>query len=80
MKKYNDQNIKEILKLINRPGLATIERIIRLANKKFTIDKNEVIKSIELLIDLKVIKQTSKNVGDGWNTNRTCKFYELLNK
>lgn len=77
MKKYNDQNIKQILKLINRPGLATIERMIRLANKKFKIDKNQVINSIALLLDLNVIKEKSKDFGDGWNTKRTCKVYEI---
>tara|TARA_R110001632_G_scaffold136514_1_gene252082 strand:+ start:1712 stop:1951 length:240 start_codon:yes stop_codon:yes gene_type:complete len=77
MQNYNDNNIKNILELINRPGLATVERMIRLANKKFNINENEVIKSIELLIDLKVIKEKNEMVGDGWNTRETWKVYEL---
>jgi hypothetical protein len=77
MKNYNDNNIKNILELINRPGLATVARMIRLADKKFNINENEVIKSIELLIDLEVIKEKNEMVGDGWNTRETWKVYEL---
>ena len=77
MQNYNDNNIKNILELINRPGLATASRMIRLANRKFNINENEVIKSIELLIDLKVIKEKNEMIGDGWNTRETCKVYEL---
>ena len=77
MQNYNDNNIKNILELINRPGLATVARMIRLADKKFNINKNEVIKSIELLLDLEVIKEKNEMVGDGWNTRETWKVYEL---
>ncbi len=77
MKNYNDNNIKNILELINRPGLATVARMIRLADKKFNINENEVIKSIELLLDLEVIKEKNEMVGDGWNTRETWKVYEL---
>ena len=77
MTTYNDNNIKNILVLINRQGLATTSRIIRLANKKFNIDENEVIKSIKLLLDLKVIQEKNQTVGDGWNTKETWKVYEL---
>ena len=77
MKTYNDNNIKNILVLINKQGLATTSRIIRLANKKFNIDENEVIKSIKLLLDLKVIQEKNQTVGDGWNTKETWKVYEL---
>tara|TARA_R110000824_G_scaffold4180_2_gene19825 strand:- start:352 stop:591 length:240 start_codon:yes stop_codon:yes gene_type:complete len=77
MTTYNDNNIKNILALINRQGLATPSRMIRLANKKFNINENEVIKSIELLLDLKVIQEKNETVGDGWNTKETWKVYEL---
>ena len=77
MKTYNDKNIKNILFLINRQGLATPSRIFRLADKKFNIDEKEVIKSIELLLDLKVIQEKNERVGDGWNSNETWKVYEL---
>ena len=77
MQNYNDNNIKNILELINRPGLATVARMIRLADKKFNINENEVIKSIELLLDLEVIKEKNEMVGDGWNTRETWKVYEL---
>jgi hypothetical protein len=77
MTTYNDNNIKNILLLINRKGLSTISRMVKLANKKFNIDENEVIKSIELLLDLKVIQEKEKMIGDGWNSRDTCKVYEL---
>ena len=77
MTNYNDNNIKNILELINGSGLATASRMIRLANKKFKINENEVIKSIDLLLDLKVIKEKNEMIGDGWNTRETWKVYEL---
>jgi len=77
METYNDSKIKNILFLINKHGLATKSRMIRLANKKFNINENEVIKSIELLLDLKVIQEKEKMIGDGWNSRDTCKVYEL---
>jgi hypothetical protein len=77
MTTYNDNNIKNILLLINRKGLSTISRMVKLANKKFNIDENEVIKSIELLLDLKVIQEKEEMIGDGWNSRKTFKVYEL---
>lgn len=77
MKNYNDNNIKNILSLINGKGLASTSRIIKLANKKYGINQNEVIDSIELLLDLDVIKEKKVTTGDGWNTIGTCKIYEL---
>ena len=78
MKNYNDNNIKNILSLINGKGLASKSRMIRLADRKFKINKNEVVESIELLLDLEVIKEKTETIGDSWNTNQNCIVYELV--
>jgi hypothetical protein len=78
MKNYNDNNIKNILKLINGSGLASKSRMIKLADRKFKINKDEVVKSIELLLDLEVIQEKTEMIGDSWNTNENCIVYELV--
>jgi hypothetical protein len=61
MKNYNDNNIKNILKLINGSGLASKSRMLyKLADRKFKLIQDEVVKSIELLIDLEVIQEKMK--------------------
>ena len=83
MKKYNDSNIKKLLGLLdsnNKKGgvkKRTIENLIwRLG--KLGIDKKEVIDSIELLVDLKILQVTEEMTGDGWNTRRSCKYYSII--
>ncbi len=71
---YNDNNIKKIVKLLtkrNRP----IENIIWRANK-IGIKKEEVINSMNLLLDLGVVGSEFVNSGDGWNSrSRSTKFF-----
>jgi hypothetical protein len=65
---YNDENIKKLVSLLskrNRP----IENLIFRA-EKLGIKSEEVVDSISLLLDLKVIKTEVIEVGDGWNTRR----------
>ena len=63
---YNDENIKKLVSLLikrNRP----IENLIW-RGKKLGIESNEVVESMALLLDLKVVKTEVVEVGDGWNT------------
>ena len=52
--------------------------MIKLADRKFKINKDEVVKSIELLLDLEVIQEKTEMIGDSWNTNGNCIVYELV--
>jgi len=76
MKTYNDNNIKTLLSLIEK-NKRSMPNLIR-RGKKLNINKNEVIKSIELLLDLKVIKEKEEMIGDGWNSRDTAKYYSLV--
>lgn len=63
---YKDENIKKLVELLtkrNRP----IENIIFRA-KKIGIESEEVVKSMGLLLELKVVKTEIVEIGDGWNT------------
>tara|TARA_B100000767_G_scaffold271064_1_gene295951 strand:- start:1566 stop:1799 length:234 start_codon:yes stop_codon:yes gene_type:complete len=76
MKIYNNKNIKSLLDLIKKYNQRTMESLIWRGNK-INISKDEVIKSVNLLLDLKVINEKEEMVGDGWNSIETCIFYEL---
>ena len=63
---YKDENIKKLVELLskrNRP----IENLIFRA-KKIGIESEEVVKSMDLLLDLKVVTTEIVETGDGWNT------------
>jgi hypothetical protein len=63
---YKDENIKKLVQLLskrNRP----IENLIFRA-EKLGIESKEVINSMDLLLDLKVVKTEVVETGDGWNT------------
>ncbi len=63
---YKDENIKKLVKLLskrNRP----IENLIFRA-KKLGIESEEVVNSMNLLLDLKVVTTEITETGDGWNT------------
>jgi len=63
---YNDENIKKLVSLLskrNRP----IENLIFRA-KKLGIESREVVESMDLLLDLKVVTTEIVEIGDGWNT------------
>ena len=76
MKIYNDNNIKTLLTLIERLGKRSMSNLIW-RGQKLNIDKNEVIESVSLLLDLKVIREKEVMIGDGWNNRDTCVYYEL---
>ncbi len=76
MKTYNDNNIKTILSLIKK-NKKSMANLIRRGNK-LNINKNEVINSIELLLDLELIKEKEEMIGDGWNSSDTAKYYSLV--
>ena len=63
---YNDANIKKLVKLLtkrNRP----IENLIW-RGAKLGLDKQEIVNSIDLLLDLGVVAKEVIEIGDGWNT------------
>ena len=63
---YKDENIKKLVELLskrNRP----IENLIWRA-KKIGIESEEVINSMNLLLELKVVTTEIVDIGDGWNT------------
>ena len=75
MKKYNDNNIKKLVKLLtkrNRP----IENLIW-RGAKIGIEKEEVINSMDLLLDLGVVEMEVIETGDGWNTRDKESRYVL---
>jgi len=64
MKAYNDNNIKKLVKLLtklNRP----IENLIW-RGAKLGIEKQEVVDSMDLLLDLGVVTTESVDTGDGY--------------
>ena len=64
MKTYNDNNIKKLVKLLekrNRP----IENLIW-RGAKLGIEKQEVVDSMDLLLDLGVVTTESVDTGDGY--------------
>jgi len=73
---YNDNNIKKLVSLIEKYGKRTKENLIW-RGSKLNISENEVINSIELLLDLKVINEAEEMIGDGWNSRQTAKYYQL---
>ena len=63
---YNDANIKKIVKLLtkrNRP----IENLIW-RGAKLGLEKQEIVDSMDLLLDLGVVTTEVVDTGDGWNT------------
>ena len=75
--KYNDNNIKKIVKLLekrNRP----IENLIW-RGAKLGIEKQEVVDSMDLLLDLGVVTMESVDTGDGY-TRRDMETRFLLVK
>lgn len=76
MKTYNDNNIKKLLTLIEKYGQKSMSNLIW-RGKKLSINENEVIESVNLLLDLKVIQEKEEMTGDGWNSRDTCVYYEL---
>lgn len=77
MTTYNDNNIKKLVALIEKYGSRSKANLVWRGGK-LNIKENEVIKTIELLLDLKVIKEKVEMIGDGWNNRDTCKVYELI--
>jgi hypothetical protein len=73
---YNDNNIKKIVSLIEKYGKRTKENLVW-RGSKINISKDEVLNSIELLLDLEVINEKEETTGDGWNTRGTQKVYQL---
>jgi hypothetical protein len=73
---YNDNNIKKIVSLIEKYGKRTKENLVW-RGSKLNISEDEVLNSIELLLDLKVINEKEETTGDGWNTRGTQKVYKL---
>jgi len=74
---YNDANIKKIVKLLekrNRP----IENLIW-RGAKLGIEKQEIVDSMDLLLDLGVVAQESVDCGDGY-TRRDMETRFLLVK
>ena len=72
---YNDENIKKLVKLLtkrNRP----IENLIW-RGAKIGIEKEEVINSMDLLLDLGVVEMEVIETGDGWNTRDKESRYVL---
>ena len=72
---YNDENIKKLVKLLtkrNRP----IENLIWRAGK-IGIDKEEVINSMDLLLDLGVVGKEVIETGDGYNSRSKESRYVL---
>ena len=53
---YNDNNIKKIVSLIEKYGKRTKENLVW-RGSKLNISEDEVLNSIELLLDLKVINE-----------------------
>tara|TARA_R110001632_G_scaffold95637_2_gene201747 strand:- start:457 stop:693 length:237 start_codon:yes stop_codon:yes gene_type:complete len=76
MKTYNDNNIKKLLSLIKKYGTRSKENLIW-RGSKININESEVLDSIKLLLDLKVINEKEEMIGDGWNSRDTCIVYEL---
>lgn len=73
--KYNDANIKKLVKLLtkrNRP----IENLIWRASK-LGIEQEEVINSMDLLLDLEVVGMEDVDTGDGYNRRDVEKRYFL---
>ena len=64
--KYNDNNIKKLVKLLtkrNRP----IENLIW-RGAKLGLEKQEIVDSMDLLLDLGVVTMEVVDTGDGYNT------------
>ena len=76
MKTYNDNNIKKLLSLIKKYGTRSKQNLIW-RGAKININESEVLDSIKLLLDLKVISEKEEMIGDGWNSRTTYIVYEL---
>ena len=63
---YNDANIKKLVKLLTQRS-RPIENLI-MRGAKLGLDKQEVVNSMDLLLDLGVVSKEVVNSGDGWNT------------
>ena len=75
MKKYNDNNIKKIVTLLERRD-RTLSNVVRRA-RRIGIEKEEAIDAMDLLVDLEVLGTKIVEVGDGWNTRDEEKRYFL---
>ena len=73
MKKYNDNNIKKIVTLLEKRD-RTISNVVRRAGR-IGIEKEEAIDAMDLLVDLEVLGTKIVEVGDGWNTRDEEKRY-----
>ena len=77
MKTYNDNNIKKLVKLLekrNRP----IENLIW-RGAKLGLEEQEIVNSMDLLLDLGVVTTESVDMGDGY-TRRDMETRFLLVK
>ena len=77
MQNYNDNNIKKLVKLLtkrNRP----IENLIW-RGAKLGLEEQEVVNSMDLLLDLGVVSTESVDCGDGY-TRRDIETRFLLVK
>tara|TARA_Y100000590_G_C14956889_1_gene727141 strand:- start:1 stop:240 length:240 start_codon:yes stop_codon:yes gene_type:complete len=74
MTTYNNNNIKALLSLFGKrkTKYRTVKNLI-IRGAKLGIEEKEVLNSVNLLLDLKVLKEIVINTGDGWNTRGTCK-------
>ena len=78
MKTYNDNNIKKLVKLLekrNRP----IENLIW-RGAKLGLEEQEIVNSMDLLLDLGVVSTEVIDTGDGWNTRDKETRFLLVNQ
>ena len=76
MKTYNDNNIKKLVKLLekrNRP----IENLIW-RGAKLGLEEQEIVDSMDLLLDLGVVTTEVIDSGDGWNSRRKTTRFLLV--
>lgn len=74
----NIKKIKNILSILENGGESSLNRIINLSELKFNIEKNDVIQSINLLLELNVIEKRVNEWGDGWNTSYDVYLYSIV--
>lgn len=74
--KYNDNNIKKIVKLLEKRN-RFMENIVWRCGK-IGIEKEETLNSMELLVDLGVVDSKIVELGDGWNSREKGREYFLM--
>ncbi|QDP47924.1 MAG: hypothetical protein GOVbin225_45 [Prokaryotic dsDNA virus sp.] len=74
---YHDKNIKSLLNLMQKRNVRHLENLIWRGGK-LGISKTEVVDSVALLLDLKVLTTVVEETGDGWNTRGKDTFIQLV--